>query len=51
MSAGFLAALVEGFEGTLDEVLARLEEGELRRDVEALQQHLAEVRERWLSAP
>ena len=51
MSTCFVAALVEGFEGTLDEALARLEEGELRRDVEALQQHLAEFRERWLSAP
>ena len=51
MSGGFVAAFIEGFEGTLDEVLDRLEESELRRDVEALQQHLAEVRERWLSAP
>ena len=51
MSADFVAALIDGFESTLDEVLDRLEESALRREVEMLQQHLAEVKERCLSAP
>ena len=34
MTRGFLAAVLEGFEGTLDAVLERLGEGHLRREVE-----------------
>jgi DNA-directed RNA polymerase beta' subunit len=40
MSAEFVIAVIEGFEGTLDAVLDRLSEGELRREVEALQRHI-----------
>src|SRR5438093_483390 len=45
MTAGFVAAILGGFEGTLDTVLERLAEGDLRREIEALQQHIAEKRE------
>lgn len=44
MSAQFVAALIEGFEGTLDEVLDRLPDGKLRQDVRALQEHLSQSR-------
>lgn len=36
MTAGFAAALLQGFEGTLDAALEHIEEGELRREVEGL---------------
>lgn len=49
MSAEFVAALLEGFESTLDEVLDRLEGSDLRREVEILRQHLAAMRQRWQS--
>ena len=45
MTAGFVAAILGGFEGTLDAVLERLPEGDLHREIEALQQHIAEKRE------
>ena len=45
MTAGFVAAILGGFEGTLDAVVERLAEGDLRREIEALQQHIAEKRE------
>ena len=41
MTAGFIAALLEGFEDTLDHVLNGLGEGDLLREVEALQAHIA----------
>lgn len=45
MSPEFFAAILEGFEGTLDEVLARDLPNEVRELAEALQQHIAEQRE------
>ena len=45
MTAGFVAAILGGFEGTLDLVLERLAEGDLRREIEALQQQIADKRE------
>ena len=41
MTPGFVAAILEGFEGTLDAVLERVEDGELRRAIESLQEHIA----------
>ncbi len=41
MTPGFVAAILEGFEGTLDAVLERVEDGELRRGIESLQEHIA----------
>ena len=45
MSAEFFAAILEGFEGTLGEVLARDLSNEMRELAEALQQHIAALRE------
>jgi hypothetical protein len=45
MTAGFVAAILGGFEGTLDAVVERLAEGDLRREIEELQQQIAEKRE------
>lgn len=45
MSAEFFAAILEGFEGTLDEVLVRSLPRELREIAKALQQHIAAQRE------
>ena len=45
MSAEFFAGILEGFEGTLDEVLVRSLPMELREIAEALQQHIAAKRE------
>lgn len=44
MTTGFVAAILEGFEGTLDAVLERLGDGELRGEVESLQEHVAAQR-------
>jgi hypothetical protein len=41
MTPSFVAAILEGFEGTLDAVLERVEDGELRREIESLQEHIA----------
>ena len=38
MTPGFVAAVLEGFEATLDAVLERLDDGDLKREVEALQE-------------
>lgn len=46
MTAGFGAAMLEGFEGTLDVVLERLDEGDLRRDMEDLQARIGSKREK-----
>ncbi|MCI0364084.1 MAG: hypothetical protein L0219_09405 [Phycisphaerales bacterium] len=46
MSPGFVAAVIEGFEGTLDAVLERLADAELRREIEALRKQLATKRQR-----
>lgn len=40
MTPGFVAAVLEGFESTLDAVLERLDAVDLRREVEALQEHI-----------
>jgi len=47
MTAGFVAAVLEGFEGTLDAVLERLGDGDLKREVEALQAHLSNKRQQF----
>ena len=47
MTAGFVAALLEGFEGTIDAVLERLSNDELRREVEALQEQIAAKRQQF----
>ena len=44
MSAGFVVALVEGFEGTLDEVLSRALSPELRAAVADLLLQIAAAR-------
>jgi hypothetical protein len=44
MSAGFVVALVEGFEGTLDEVLSRPLPPELRAAVKGLLSQIAAAR-------
>jgi hypothetical protein len=46
MKAGFVAALIEGFEMTLDAALEQIGEGALRREVEELHVHLARLRRR-----
>ena len=45
MTPGFLAAILDGFEQTLDHVLVRMEEGDLKREVNALQAHIACTRQ------
>ena len=47
MTPGFVAAVLEGFEGTLDVVLDRLGEGDLKKEVEALQEHIASKRQQF----
>ena len=44
MTPGFVAAVLEGFEGTLDAVLEQLGDGEFRREIESLQEHIARQR-------
>jgi hypothetical protein len=44
MTPGFVAAILEGFEGTLDVVLERVGDEELRREIESLQEHIADER-------
>ena len=45
MTPDFVAAVLEGFEGTLDEILDRLAEGELRREIKTLQRFLLTKRQ------
>jgi hypothetical protein len=47
MTAGFVAALLEGFEGTLDAALEQIKEWKLRREVEELVVHIAEQRQKF----
>ena len=47
MTAGFVAALLEGFEGTLDAALEQIEESELRREVEELRIHVGGQRQKF----
>ena len=50
MTPGFVAAVLEGFEGTLDVVIERLTAGDLRSDVEELQAHIARKRQLFETA-
>jgi hypothetical protein len=50
MTPGFVAAVLEGFEGTLDVVIERLGAGDLRSDVEELQAHIARTRQQFEAA-
>ena len=50
MTRVFVAAVLEGFEGTLDAVLERLGEGHLRREVEELQADIARKRREFEAA-
>ena len=47
MTAGFVVALLEGFEGTLDAALEQIEEGQLRREVEELWVHVGGQRQKF----
>ena len=47
MTPGFVAAVLEGFEGTLEAVLERVDKGELRREVEELQAQIAIKRQQF----
>lgn len=50
MTPGFVAAILEGFDGTLECVLDRLEEGDLKREVATLREHIAAQRARFEAA-
>jgi hypothetical protein len=47
MTPGFVAAVLEGFEGTLEAVLEHLDEGDLKREVEELQAQIASKRQQF----
>lgn len=47
MTPSFVAAVLEGFEATLDAVLKRLDEGDLKREVAALQEHVSGKRQQF----
>jgi hypothetical protein len=47
VTPGFVAAILEGFEGTLEAVLERLEENGLKREVTALHEHIARKRQEF----
>lgn len=44
MDAGFVAAVLEGIEGTLDEVIERVENAELRTSLDVLQSRVTALR-------
>jgi len=44
LTAGFVAAVLEGFEGTLDEVVGRVASPELRADLAVLQTRINALR-------
>ena len=44
LDAGFVAAVLEGFEGTLDEVVGRVASPELRADLAGLQTRINALR-------
>ena len=44
LDAGFVAAVLEGFEGTLDEVVGRVASPELRSDLAVLQTRINALR-------
>lgn len=47
MTPGFVAAILEGFEETLDAVLERVSEGDLKCEVETLQAQIASKRQQF----
>lgn len=47
MTSGFVAAVLEGFEGTLEAVLERVNEDDLKREVEELQAQIATKRQQF----
>ena len=47
MTPGFVAAVIEGFEGTLEAVLEGVDEGDLKREVEKLQAQIATKRQQF----
>jgi hypothetical protein len=47
MTTGFVAAVLEGFEATLDAVLERLDDGNLKHEVETLQEHISSKRRQF----
>ncbi|MEZ5399172.1 MAG: hypothetical protein R2729_05845 [Bryobacteraceae bacterium] len=47
MTPGFVAAVLEGFEETLEAVLDRVNEGDLKREVEQLQAQIATKRQQF----
>ena len=47
MTPGFVASVLEGFEGTLEAVLERVDEGDLKREVEELQAQIATKRQQF----
>jgi hypothetical protein len=47
MTAGFVAALIEGFEGTLDAALEQIEAEALWHEVEELRVHIARQRQKF----
>ena len=50
MTPGFVAAVLEGFEETLDVVIERLSASDLRSDVEELQAYIARKRQQFEAA-
>jgi hypothetical protein len=49
LDAGFVAAVLEGFEGTLDEVVGRVASPELRADLAVLQTRInVSFRQSWV---
>ena len=50
MTPGFVAAVLEGFEGTLAAVLERVDESGLKREVEELQAQIATKRQQFEAA-
>lgn len=44
MNADFVAAILEGFEGTLDEVIERVASPRLKADLEVLQTRISSLR-------
>jgi hypothetical protein len=50
MTPGFVAAVLEGFEGTLDAVLELHLDDALRRELEELQAHIAGKRQHFEAA-
>ena len=50
LDAGFVAGVLEGIEGTLDEVIERLDNSELKASLDALQTTVTALRV-WIEPP